>query len=185
MAKVQDVVDFFVDTAQKKAEMQSGDLVTNLRLQKLLYFAQGWYLARYGKPLFEDDMLCWKYGPVVRTVYDKYKDRGKTGIENNYAFDRSVLSKDEFELLLDVLMAYDGKATSALVDISHGLDTPWSNTGAGEVITKEALKSYFSELKPLPSYMDKIKNLKVIVPKRNEKGQPIVKRSDWEACDGD
>ena len=113
MAKVQDVVDF-CRYCQKKAEMQSGDLVTNLRLQKLLYFAQGWYLARYGKPLFEDDMLCWKYGPVVRTVYDKYKDRGKTGIENNYAFDRSVLSKDEFELLLDVLMAYDGKAQSAL-----------------------------------------------------------------------
>ena len=54
MAKVQDVAKLFIGLANEQAEQNQGDLMTNLRLQKLLYFAQGWYLARYGKPLFSN-----------------------------------------------------------------------------------------------------------------------------------
>ena len=56
MAKVKDVARLFIDIAGQQAENGQGDGMTNLRLQKLLYFAQGWYMARYGKPLryFDD-----------------------------------------------------------------------------------------------------------------------------------
>jgi uncharacterized phage-associated protein len=59
MAKVQDVARFFIDLAQHQNERNSGDLMTNLRLQKLLYFAQGWYLARFGKALFDEPIEAW------------------------------------------------------------------------------------------------------------------------------
>ena len=54
MAKLRDVAAFFIALGQDMSEMQMGDAMTNLRLQKMLYFAQGWSLTRLGKPLFEE-----------------------------------------------------------------------------------------------------------------------------------
>ena len=95
MAKVQDVAKFFIGLANEQAEQNQGDLMTNLRLQKLLYFAQGWYLARYGKPLFSDEIEAWTYGPVVPEVYQTYKPNGKDGIEGTLP-DAGAFTEDEF-----------------------------------------------------------------------------------------
>ena len=47
----------------------NGYQVTNLKLQKTLYYVQGYYLARFGKPLFADEIVNWAYGPVVPEAY--------------------------------------------------------------------------------------------------------------------
>lgn len=59
MAKVQDVAKFFIGYATEQAKNGQGEPMTNLRLQQLLYLAQGWHLARYGKPLFEEEIKAW------------------------------------------------------------------------------------------------------------------------------
>lgn len=59
MAKVQDVAKFFIGYATEQAKNGQGELMTNLRLQQLLYLAQGWHLARYGRPLFEEKIKAW------------------------------------------------------------------------------------------------------------------------------
>ncbi len=46
--------------------------ITNLHLQKLLYYAQGFSYAMTGYELFADDMYAWKYGPAVPRVYEYY-----------------------------------------------------------------------------------------------------------------
>ena len=71
MATVFDVADFFIDIAN----MSEDDQMTNLKLNKLLYYAQGVFLARTGKPLFDDDIEAWDLGPVVSCIYQKYKTR--------------------------------------------------------------------------------------------------------------
>ena len=43
--------------------------LSNLKLQKLLYYAQGHYLGDHAKPLFEDEIEAWVHGPVVRSIY--------------------------------------------------------------------------------------------------------------------
>jgi uncharacterized phage-associated protein len=52
----------------------AGELVSNLKLQKLLYYAQGYHVAVHGikGPLFNDKVYAWKHGPVVKTVYNTY-----------------------------------------------------------------------------------------------------------------
>ena len=56
-------------------ELQSEEFdVTPLKLQKLLYYCQGYALALTGKPLFPEPIEAWKYGPVVACVYQEYKD---------------------------------------------------------------------------------------------------------------
>lgn len=53
-----------------------GDNLTNLRLQKLLYYEQGYHLAQFGTPLFDEQIEAWMYGPVVPSVYEHYHSNG-------------------------------------------------------------------------------------------------------------
>jgi len=56
-----------------------GDLLTNLRLQRLLYYAQAWHLALYNEDLFRDDFQAWVHGPVQPDVYVRFQPHG-TGL---------------------------------------------------------------------------------------------------------
>lgn len=155
MANVQDVANFFIELGQAQTANGTGDPVTHLQLQKLLYFAQGWYLARFGKPLFDDDIEAWTYGPVVPSMYQKYKVYGSNGIMREgapNAADR--LSPDEYDLLLDVAQEYMRYSASGLVSLTHQKGTPWDNAHIDSVIPKSEIKGYFSECKPLPSFND-------------------------------
>jgi uncharacterized phage-associated protein len=48
----------------------AGDAISNMKLQKLLYYAQGFALAILGNPLFPEDFEKWTFGPVLPVVYD-------------------------------------------------------------------------------------------------------------------
>jgi uncharacterized phage-associated protein len=63
-----DIADYFVWLAN-----DTGSFVSNLQLQKLVYYAQAWHLALYDRPLFEDDFQAWVHGPVIPELFDKYK----------------------------------------------------------------------------------------------------------------
>ena len=54
--------------------------LTNMALQKILYFAEGRYLAEHGEPLFENSIEAWEYGPVVPDVYHAFKNFGSKPI---------------------------------------------------------------------------------------------------------
>lgn len=64
----------------RNVDNEDTDDISNLKLQKLLYYAQGCYLAMYDAPLFKEDIVAWAHGPVVREVYDEYKAYGSGGI---------------------------------------------------------------------------------------------------------
>ena len=65
----QDVANWFL----AKADYEAGDVITPLKLQKLLYYAQGWTLAILNKNLFEEDFQAWTHGPAIPSIYRKYK----------------------------------------------------------------------------------------------------------------
>ena len=185
MAKVQDVAKFFIGLANEQAEQNQGDLMTNLRLQKLLYFAQGWYLARYGKPLFSDEIEAWTYGPVVPEVYQTYKAKGKDGIEGALP-DAGAFTEDEFSLLLDVVREYDTFATSSLVSMTHKPGSPWSCVKGHGVIPKNMIRDYFRAEQPMPSFSELEKSADVYIPKRDENGTAVISRAfaeDWDDDD--
>ena len=153
MANVQDVARFFIHLAQKQEEAQMGDLATNMRVNKLLYFAQGWHLARHGKPLFSAPLYAWQYGPVVPEVYREYNRYGGQGITcigpNDDAF-----TPEEYDLLLDVAREYDGLSTAALVTITHKKNAPWSITEQNREIDINAIRDYFLAQQPIASFDD-------------------------------
>ncbi|MBS0447792.1 MAG: DUF4065 domain-containing protein, partial [Proteobacteria bacterium] len=59
---------------------EAGDPVTNLKLQKLLYYVQGWHLALRGTCAFQDRLEAWVHGPVQPGVYGTYKHNRWTPI---------------------------------------------------------------------------------------------------------
>lgn len=67
------VAKWFLWYNDKILEEEDADLISNLKLQKLLYYAQGCYLALKNEPLFNEQIVNWAHGPVVEEIYHKYK----------------------------------------------------------------------------------------------------------------
>lgn len=65
------------------ADRESGEAITHLKLQKLIYYAQAWYLANFDRPLFKEDMQAWAHGPVSPSVYGFYRNMGWEALPPN------------------------------------------------------------------------------------------------------
>ena len=74
---------------------EGAEYISNLKLQKLLYYAQGVFLAVTDKPLFDDDIVAWLQGPVVESVYHQYKANGAQGIPFDEDFDFAEFTPEE------------------------------------------------------------------------------------------
>lgn len=119
-----------------------GDTVSNLKLQKILYYCQGYFLALYNKPLFPNKVYAWMYGPVVRDVYDTYKTYGAQALEPLGSYEGN-LSKEAKELIAKVYEQYGQFSAGKLVDMTHE-ESPWKDTPRDAEITTDAMKAFFS-----------------------------------------
>ncbi len=145
-----DIANFYVQLSNDLPETD----ITNLKLNKLCYYAQGWSLVVLGSPLFEEEIQAWDYGPVVPEVYHTYKVCGKNPIgEPADSFDESRLTADELNLLVDVFNSYARYSPSELVNMTHVANGPWKNAYEERMnhsISLDMMKNYFdksSELK--------------------------------------
>ena len=120
-----------------------GELMSNMKLQKMLYYEQGFHLAVFGTPLFEEDIEAWMYGPVVPAVYEVYKDYGYNGIDPGEAEEIS-LSDREQALFDEVYKVYGAYSAIGLMNMTHR-ESPWANTpaGVGSVISREKMVEFF------------------------------------------
>ena len=116
-----DVANFFIYLMP-----EADNEITNLKLNKLIYFAQGYNMQRYNKPLFDDEIQAWQYGPVVPSVYHKFKEYKNLHISKpTKDFDITKYSDEDKELMLDVAREYGKFTGEALRDITHQIDSPW------------------------------------------------------------
>lgn len=96
----------------------AGELITNLKLQKLLYYAQGYHLALYGRPLFDDPLEAWEHGPVVGSIYREYKLFRDQPIVVPAEVPEGL--SDEAKTVLDDVYAAYGRFTAVrLLQITH------------------------------------------------------------------
>ena len=143
MASVLDVADFIILASGKESDM------TQLKLQKMLYFAQGTHLARTGEPLFDDPILAWKYGPVVESVYNDFRhfDSQPVEIAEEDNFDISAIAQEDQALLSSVYETFGQYSAWKLCEMTHA-EAPWKDTwkttpNTGGVIPREKIKEYF------------------------------------------
>lgn len=127
----------------KAANVCGGDLMSNMKLQKMLYYEQGYHLAVFRTPLFEEDIEAWMYGPVVPSVYEHFKQHGSGGI--NPETDKEIhLSNEEEDLFNEVFDAYMDFSAYGLMRKTHE-ENPWRKTptGPGNVITHDTMVKFF------------------------------------------
>lgn len=117
------------------------EYLTNLKLQKLLYYAQGASLALKDRPLFPDRIEHWAHGPVVPSVYRLYSKYGANPIEYDEDYD-FVIDDETNDLLTDVYETFGCYSAWGLRNMTHNED-PWKNTSRNEEITKDAIRTYF------------------------------------------
>ncbi|GHU69931.1 hypothetical protein FACS1894184_14690 [Clostridia bacterium] len=144
--KAIDAANFFVDVCAKS---DTHDYMTNLRLQKLLFFAQGWSLVIRGVPLFDDPIEAWQYGPVVPTVYRELSVNWKNPIRHTTkGYTDSCVSDENAQFLIDVLVHHSACATYGLVELSHTLPCWRNHRSKNEVIPLDEILEDFQTLTP-------------------------------------
>lgn len=137
MLDVKQVANYIIS----KNSPEEGD-ISNLKLQKLLYYCQGFHLAITGAPLFDAAIQHWDHGPVVPESYREYKKHGKSPIPAAPDFDPDVIGAESKSIIDEVLKVYGQFAPWKLRDMTHN-EAPWANTDDCEEITNEMLKAYF------------------------------------------
>lgn len=142
-----DVARWFINATDR----ESGDVITHLKVQKLIYYAQGWSLAHFDRPLFAEELQAWAHGPVAVQVWNRFRD---------YRFDAIPIQKGEIKFnaaAVSLLTAVNDKygifMAKRLEKMTHE-EAPWKNARGDlppeakcqEIITKDSMKKYFKSL---------------------------------------
>lgn len=128
------------------SENVNAEALTQMKAMKLLYYIQGAYLEKYGKRLFDSDIVAWKYGPVVVEVYDKYK--GQRSIVDDYTesdikdFEKLNNDPTAKEILSEIYVTLGSYSASTLMSKTHK-ETPWMSTPQSSVISDDKIRDYF------------------------------------------
>ena len=157
--KARAIANYFLERAW--AESRELD---PLKIQKLVYFAHGWYLGIHGQPLVAEPVEAWPFGPVFPSVYQEFKFYGRDTI-GEMAFD---LKDDEpwapvvpesdsktREVLDRVWKVYGHLSGTRLSRMTHDKDGPWARAWEsrrrrgrpqGAVIPNVEIDEYFRRL---------------------------------------
>ena len=138
---VEDIAEWFLNQNRIQMNFEDSEYITNLKLQKLLYYAQGNFLAKKDNALFQEDFLAWEHGPVVRKIYDKYKTNGANGIKYEKDF-KATIDEETERILEEVYNEYGQYSAWKLRNMTHE-EEPWKTTKRNEVISKEKIRNYF------------------------------------------
>lgn len=137
--------------------------LTNLKINKIIYFCNGWFLARTGKKLIRNKFEAWKYGPVIRTLYSELKIYGDASIKDKISYldymdgiKKHVKYDDVTDhdrvLIKKIASYYICMKASELVELSHAPGGAWDvafrksleNGGEWEAITDAEIEREFA-----------------------------------------
>lgn len=140
MANIDDVVSALVRLTGR---------ITTQKLQKLIYYCQAWHLVRFNTPLFVDEIQAWREGPVVRSVYVKY--RGDYFVSSWPTDDGERLDEQQLGIVKWVVAKYGGLSAESLSRMTHA-EAPWrvargalpAGESSEETIPCEIIKGFYA-----------------------------------------
>jgi uncharacterized phage-associated protein len=152
---VRSVANLVLDFAEQlRAE------VSNITINKIVFFLHAWYLAKTGKPLVSAKIEAWDYGPVFRELYWEFKVFGKEPItsramrRNPQTAEKEVsvdhIAPDDLNFLRPLLERYVQMPAGKLVELSHVKGGPWDQvynhpgeSNPGMRISDEIIREFF------------------------------------------
>ena len=146
--RANNIAKYFIYLASKDVIGGNGkerEGITNLKLQKILYLAQAYYLAKFKKPLFNDKIEAWQYGPVIPNVYQEYK--GNLNNPITIPENEASILEDDKEVLKRIWDLFGKYSTTKLVNITHS-HRPWieASKSKNKEITQKSIRDYYTPL---------------------------------------
>lgn len=131
MADIDDVADYLIVKLD-----EGGSPPSVHKINKLLYYSQGWSLALLGRRLFEGRFQAWVHGPLNRPLFDRltgldrnlYSVMGRDDVRPGFSFE--TLDLEELRLIDDVLEAYGMLSSTDLQELSRS-ESPWIKARGG------------------------------------------------------
>lgn len=176
MLNAQDVVDFFLSSV----DHEDGERITHLKLQKLLYYAQGYSLAILDRPIFKEPIENWRHGPVVSDTYYRYKNYG-SGLLPVSHIEVEKYDEEELYILNRVRIEKGQYSAWRLAQMTHQ-EYPWLSTNLGETISIDILREYFCKILPKTDFNFDLNEMKEAVTSP-VKVVPDEALTDFEAFD--
>ena len=133
---------------------QEGKNITNLKLQKILYYVQGYSFFCCNEPAYEEDIYRWPYGPVVPDVYFEYNRFRANSLPEPDNDEVTLITREmkrdtAFLSVVDsVVQASYRYDAGELVDKTHE-EAPWKETKDSEIIKQSLIEKYFNAYDPL------------------------------------
>lgn len=129
--------------------IELGRPVSNLQLQKILYYVQGEYMKKNnGEVLFDDGIEAWQYGPVIPVVYYRYNNYSSSSILQKQVYTDIELEQCEKDIIDPVITEKSIYSAWSLVEKTHS-ETPWINSYKGyngSPITNDELRKHFMKI---------------------------------------
>ena len=130
-----------------RADRSAGDVMTHLKVQKLVYYADAWHLAYFDRPLIAEDFQAWAHGPVVRALYNKYKGQ---------SWDPLPVEKGpmpEAQDLLEAIYQSYGEFTAKKLEAMTHHELPWQEARGNlppeaksdAVISKLTMRNFYAQ----------------------------------------
>lgn len=155
-----EIANFLLDEADRQ-----GVSLTAMSLIKIIYFCHGWHLAQYDAPLIKNRFEAWQFGPVVKTLYEQFKQNGAQPISGRaeiFDFEKGawVIAAYNFDeefkkFIMNIFGAYVGYSAIELSNMTHEAGSPWHQVwmdGARDVrpgmkIANEDIKQHFQRVR--------------------------------------
>ena len=147
------IAEYFINLANEE-----GKDLTPLHLQKLTFLAHGYLLGKTGRPLIQETIEAWPYGPVIPELYSLYRHFGKKPVESLFRKNQPVLldealaylQKDEqvLKALMDVWKEFKHKSAMSLTNLTHEPDSPWDKCYrilSRNPIPNDIIEEFYSE----------------------------------------
>lgn len=131
---------------------ERGEVLTNLKLQKLLFYAQAWHLALQGEPLFDEDFQAWVHGPVLPSQYRRFSNYEWRPIVEEVA--RPHFDTGAIEAFLDEIIDVFGTESAVVLEQMTHRERPWIDA-RGDIpmdvpsqarIDKAVMREYYGSL---------------------------------------
>lgn len=140
------VADWFLANVDRA----SGDSMTHLKLQKLVYYAQSWSLANFNRPLFEEDFQAWTHGPVAPSLWTRFKGAQWDSLPPPKTV--PILARTQDAVLPEVMKEYGKFEAKFLEGMTHAED-PWKQTRGSlpiqarctKAIPKKVIRDYYAK----------------------------------------
>lgn len=140
-----EIAGWFIRKHKMHQDFDGWDELSLLKLLKLLYYAEGCYLATENKSLFDESILAWEHGPVVEEVWRHYPDAYNLPYDSKEtiaSYEKVSSDKEVAELLENVMLVFGKYSAWGLRNKTHE-EKPWIDAYPNRIISRSSMKEYF------------------------------------------